>query len=112
MINKEMIKEILLIPETDVSKDRLIDLLIYPILSFVNTYMGTEYTDADAPDAVMLAIANIISFEMNPANKQGIASESLGNYSVSYIAKNGKGYPQSVYDLLTPYVIKEGFQFI
>lgn len=53
------------------------------------------------PQALKLAAAKLIGYDLQKANMNGISSRSLGDYSESYVS-NGD-YPQALLKLLAPY---------
>jgi hypothetical protein len=103
MISPDEIKILAKMPD---SEDAFITAMIPVGIEIINTYCNTEYTDDNLPASLRLALANIIKFEAEPANKKGVASESLGNYSVSYTAKANYGYPKNITDVLDLFTIK------
>lgn len=104
IITKEEAK--LLLQITDTSKDLTIELLIPIVEDFVKTYCGTDFTDAqgkeDFPIGIKLPTAQLIGFNLQKQNMQGVKSESLADHSISFDGTNG--YPKSMLAGLDMYV--------
>lgn len=53
------------------------------------------------PRSLKLVIAQMIAYALQKANKEGIQSESLGDYSVTFT--NADAYPKSILKMISPY---------
>lgn len=58
-------------------------------------------TMVNYPKSLKLDIAQMVAYAMNKAGKEGIQSESLGDYSVTFM--DATSYPLSILNRLKPY---------
>ncbi len=95
IITKEEYKKINGITGTD--KDAVIDALI-PLVE--EEYMRIRNAPLEEegvyPPGAKFVAADMISYRLAKAGKEGISSETIGDYSVSYEASPDKEYPQSI----------------
>ena len=92
LITTQEVKDILGI--TDTSKDSVINALIPRVEGFVKGYCKQDFTASDTDGntiisdegiAVGYPIASIIEGILNSAGKQGIQSETISRYAVTYL---------------------------
>jgi len=81
---------------TDSTKDTLITALIPIVESDILEYLNNDFAD-EYPTALKVYVANMINFRIQKP-KDGISSESISRYSVSYKsdAEFIAGYPSSI----------------
>lgn len=90
----EEIKTLLQI--TDTTKDTLITALIPIVENDIFEYLNNYFDDyEDYPAALKVYVANMVNFRIQKP-KDGISSESISRYSVSYNIDGEGGYPASI----------------
>lgn len=101
-------KTFLQIPEDDKSKDSIISALIEPVeadyLRIRNKPFDTdEEGNVIYPDGAGLVAALMISYHLNTGKRAGIASQSLGDHSVTF-KDLVNGYPKEITGKIRRYV--------
>lgn len=91
----------------DGSKDTAIDALIPIVEDFVKTYCASDFIDVngdeDFPLGIKLPVAQMIGYNLQRQNMQGVKSESLGDHSISF--DTTAGYPKTLLDGLDLFVV-------
>lgn len=102
-------KELLQIPKSEKSKDAAINLLIPIVEDFVKTYCQSEFKDSkggdDFPIGIKLPVVQLIGYNLERRNIQGVKNESLADHSISFDTSGG--YPTALLQGLDLFVVKK-----
>lgn len=98
------IKSMLNIPQSDKTKDEMIQTLIPVAESFVETQTHYDFSNG-YPKTVKLFVAKFIEWQFpNKATSQGIESEKFDSeYSVKYLTK-AEDVPEQIMRILDPFM--------
>ncbi len=74
-------------------------------LEWINDYCKQEYTEANAPGGVKLALADLMRMKLLPVGATGVASQSAADLSMSFQAgaDGGSPLPATIRADLIPY---------
>jgi hypothetical protein len=87
--------------EIDTSTESTLTLVAGSELIAEDTGEHVKITAVFYPRSLKLVVAQMVAYAMQKANKEGIQSESLGDYSVTFTSADA--YPKSILKMLNPY---------